>query len=328
MSISIGYLSFAHAAPSGVADAVGHSSAQVEKGPSDIFERLTQRRLLAPGEDVVSLVVTAAQKALARAHVSADQIDRLYGTVMPSEYVLPNCLFRVHQSLGLSADCQVIPVEAGFAGFIKNSQLAAEAVLLARASRVLVVCGSGLSRHVVPNSPAAQVVGDGAGAAVVGASEQWVFIDYLERTFTGDDDYHGMTLSSRMIERGGTETYHADERGLPIATFEIDERGARSFAKYGLPEPPRLASMLLKKHHLRPSDVTLVSHQGSKRLMEHWASEIGPRAHLLTMDRYGDPGVASIPMTLSERQSEIDTDWVVFLAPSPGAHFAAMLIRR
>jgi 3-oxoacyl-[acyl-carrier-protein] synthase-3 len=278
-----------------------------------MFEAVRERRIIAPDERVEDLMVRAGQRALAAAGRAPADVDRLYGYATIPEYVLPNGLFAVHRGLGLTSRAMVLPIDNAFTTFLTASVLAWEAIRAGHARCALVDVGSNWSRHVPATSQHVVVVGDGAGAAVLGPSDRLVLLDYAEETFTDDDDYHGMTVDFRA--------------GGPAPMYEIHEGGVRSFHAHGLVDPPRLARRLLDRHGIAPNEVALVSHQGSRRLMDHWADALRPKQYLHTLDQFGDMGLASIPVTLATCLDAVTAAYIVLIAPGPGAHFAALLMQ-
>lgn len=334
MGSSVGFLAFGCAVPPHVRthdDPLFQSIRSRTRDPVEgaiLFTGLRERRYLGPGERVEDLMVVAGQQALHAARLLPSAIDRLYGYASVSEYLLPNGLFKVHSELGLPSRAAVIPVDDGFTNFITGAVLGWEAIVAGRCRHVMVNCGSGWTRNTDYEKDYSLVIGDGAGAAVLGPSERLVLIDYAEETFADGDGYHGMNLKVRSHERDGVRQLQLDESGLPVPTYEINDGGVRSFMKHGMNAPPRLVRGLLEKHGVSPSQVTLVAHQGSRRLVDSWVQQIQPKHHIHTLDRYGDMTMASIPVTLATCSEEIATDYLVLAAPGPGSHFAALLIKR
>lgn len=273
-------------------------------------------------------MVVAGQRALSAAGLPPSAIDRLYGYASLSEYLVPNGLFKVHSGLGLSSRAAVIPVDDDFTNFITGTVLGWESIAAGRCRHIMVNCGSGWTRNANYEEDYSLVIGDGAGAAVLGPSERLVLIDYAEETYADDDYYRGMNMKVRIHDSDGVRQLRIDEGGLPVPTFEINDGGVRAFAAHGLRGPPRLVRELLEKHGISPARVTFVGHQGSRRLMDYWAQEIQPKHYVHTVDRYGDMTMASIPVTLATCAEEIATDYLVLAAPGPGIHFAALLIQR
>ena len=279
-----------------------------------LFYGNREHRCLAPGESLASLTAEAGRGALADAGVAPGQVDRLYGYVTVSEFVSPNALYQVHQELGLGAHTLVVPVQADFANFLLGAVLAWEALALGHARRVLVAVGAGWTRHVDLAQGHAPGIGDGAGAAVLGPGERLVLVDYAADTFS--DEYGAMTMRPRP------------EAGFAHPVYGLEpERGVQAFPKSGMEGPPQLVERLLRKHGLTADDITLVSHQATRKLLDHWNERIRPREHLHTLEDCGNMVIASIPVTLARHHRALRTKYLVLLGLGIGAHQLALLVR-
>lgn len=275
-----------------------------------MFSAAAARVCLGPGESLDPLLVQAATQAIASAGLTATDIDRVYGAVVLGSHVEPSPLYGLHRRLGLRRDAMVVPQGTNFSGFLSGLVLAAEAVRAGAARHVLVAVGSRMSPHVEPGSGYAVSIADGAAAVVVGPGERNVILDFATDTDGSLED--GTTL---------------DVRGSSV-TFDIAAEHLPGVHRYGVEEPPKLVSQLLARHGLHPSDVTLVAHQASRVLIDHWQRAIRPGQYLETFDKHGNATVASIPMTLATASSPIDRPYLVLLSPGMGMHATAVLVRR
>lgn len=281
---------------------------------ASLFYGNREHRCLAPGESLASLTAKAGRAALEDAGVRPEQVDRLYGWVTVSEYLSPNALYQVHQELGLGTHTLVVPVQADFGNFLVGALLAWEALRAGHSERALVVVGAGWTRNIDPSQGHALNIGDGAGAAVLGRGERLVLVDYAAETFS--DEYGAMTMRPRP------------EAGFAHPVYGLEpERGMRAFLSSGMEGPPRLVHRLLERHGLRAEDITLVSHQATRKLLDHWNERIRPREHLHTLEELGNMVVASIPVTLARHHRELRTPYLVLLGLGIGAHQVALLVR-
>ena len=281
-------------------------------GEHALFYGNRERRCLGPGESLAALTARAGAAALSDAGVKAGEVDRLYGYVSVSDYIAPNGLYEVHRDLGLGEHTLVVPVHAEFANFLLGVVLASEAIQAGHAGRVLVAVGACWTRSMDYTQGHSIGVGDGAGAALVGPSERLVLVDWAADTFSRE--YGAMALR------------RWPEKALDHPTYGIDpDAGIEAFLSTGMEGPPRLVRRLLDKNGVLPGDITLVSHQATRKLMDHWAERIGPRAY--TFEEFGNMVIASIPVTLAKYAREIRTPWLVLVGLGIGGHQMALLLR-
>jgi 3-oxoacyl-[acyl-carrier-protein] synthase-3 len=281
---------------------------------ASLFYGNREHRCLGPDESLASLTAKAGRAALEDAGVRPEQVDRLYGYVSVSEFVSPNALYQVHREVGLGSHALVVPVQADFGNFIMGTVLAWEAMLAGHSERALVAVGAGWTRNVDYAQGHAFGIGDGAGAAVLGVGERLVLVDYAADTFS--DEYGAMTMRPRP-EAG----FHTPVYGLEPS------RGVQAFLNTGMEGPPRLVERLLRKHGLTGEDITLVSHQATRKLLDHWNEKIRPREYLHTLEDCGNMVIASIPVTLARYHRELRTKYLVLFGIGIGAHQVALLVR-
>lgn len=283
-----------------------------------------ERRALAPGEKLVDLMASAARSALASARTSPSEIDRLIGYESLSEYLTPNGLYLLHRELELPARTMVLPLNCDFSNFVLGIAQAAEAIAAGRCGKALVVCGSNWTRFVDHTKPHAALAGDGAGAAVIGASERLAVVDYAVET--DSRSFELWTMKARVLEGPDGRYVRLGDDGLPAPTYELARDAAPAFLARGVEIPVRLARRLLAEHGVSPSEVTLIPHQ-TRALIDAWAAAIEPGAVLHTCESLGNMSHASIPVTLARRAAEVHTPYILLISVGTGSHFAVMLLR-
>jgi 3-oxoacyl-[acyl-carrier-protein] synthase III len=285
-----------------------------------LFYGNRERRVLGPGESLSALTAQAGRAALADAGLTVADVDRLYGYVAVSEFITPNALYAVHRELGLGPGALVVPVHADFVNFLMGVVLAWEGLRAGAVKHALVAVGSGWARSMDYRLGHAVGIGEGAGAAVVGAAParsedaRLVLVDWAADTFS--DEYGAMTLAARP------------ESGLDFPTYGISPtQGIQAFLSSGMNGPPKLVERLLAKHGVSPDEVTLMSHQATRKLLDHWAQAIRPREYLDTFEELGNMVLASIPVTLAKFHRELRTKYLVLMGLGIGAHQMALLVR-
>ncbi|MEU8270090.1 hypothetical protein AB0B89_23395 [Sphaerisporangium sp. NPDC049002] len=292
------------------------STVSVPTAESELFTGARTRRILGPGEDIEDLTVSACRRALSSAGVSPGQVDGLYGYVTVPEFVSPNGLFRVHRDLGLGRHALVVPLNCEFGTFVLALALAWEAMRAGRLTRALVAVGSNWSRHVDARNPHAGTIGDGAGAAVLGPSPNMVLVDWISDTHSAE--YGAMTMASRPEADGTART-----------TYRIEPAsGVDAFRTSGMDGPPELIGRLLDRHGIAASDVTVIGHQASDVLIDHWKERLHPARYHDTLSRYGNLTIASAAVTLGTVADLIDTPYLVLFGIGIGSYQIALLIRR
>lgn len=292
-----------------------------------LFTGMKERRYLSKGETLTDLMAKAGQQALCAAGLKAEQVDRLYGYASVSEFITPNALYKVHAELNLPSRTLVVPISGEFTNFITSVIQAWDAIAAGHCEYALVVCGGNYTKHMDYTKGHSLSIGDGAGAAVIGRSSSFTFVDY--ETETLGNEYGFMTMQCHVSTQNGIRSIIVDENNLPIPTYDIAaEEGIQAFLTLGTEGPPRLVKSLLKKHNLTGYHVTLIAHQASHNLMKYWDQEIKPKAYLDTFERFGNMTLASVPVTLASYYDQIASDYIVLFSLGTGFHQTALLIKR
>jgi 3-oxoacyl-[acyl-carrier-protein] synthase-3 len=247
-------------------------------------------------------------------------VERLYGYATVSQSLTPNGLFAVHRELGLPPGAMVLPLNNEFSNFIASAVLAWEAIAAGHCTYALVACGGNWTQHVDYTKPHSHVAGDGAGAAVIGPGPG--LLELAGYAFdTNSELYEVMSMAYRPGSKGGPGH-------VPTPLYEITGAGLRAFVEYGLGQPPRLVASLLERHGLRPEQITLITHQASRLMLDHLKKAIQPGAHFDTFSEYGNLSIASVPVTLSRYLERLATEYVVLVSLGTGLHTGVLLLRR
>ncbi|MEV0084156.1 hypothetical protein [Saccharopolyspora sp. NPDC050642] len=291
-----------------------------------VFRGLDRRRVLAKGERIEDHVVKAADAALGRAGLEPGDIDRLYGYITVPEYLTPNSLYQVHHLLRLPHEVMVVPINSEYSNFLLGVVHAAEAVEAGRARNSLVACGANWTGHMDYTKGHAVSIGDAAGAAVVGPSDRFVVVDHL--TQTASSQYHGLTMTMRTLHLNGLTLLPTDPvTGLPTPTYDMTQTGIEDLGGLVKDAVAVVALDLLKRNDVDPDQVTLMTHQGSRILMDHWNERIKPREYLDTLAEHGNMTVATYPVNLAYYLDDITTEYTLIVAVACGLHVTALLLR-
>lgn len=234
------------------------------------------------GETLTRFAVEAAQKALAKAGLSPEDMGLcLMATVTP-DCITPAQSCLVHQALGLPEDCPAFDLSAGCTGFLYAMETAA--ALLPRMSRpyALLIGGELLSRIVDMSDRSTCILfGDGVGAAVVKATQ--------------DAPWY-----AKLGARGEKDILWAPGPGSHPAWLHMS--GQEVF-KFALETVPRAARELLAKAGMDKDQVDwYVLHQANHRIVESVAKRLKvPLSKCYeNIALYGNTSAGTIPIALDE----------------------------
>lgn len=289
----------------------------------DLFQGYDQRRVLAPGEQLVDLMVEAARSALQRAALATADIDLLIGYASISTWEMPNELTAVATKLGLASTVPVVPINSEYSNFNHGVLIADALIAAGRATRALVVVGSNWTRYVDYHSPPAISVGDGAGAAVVGVSDDPALFRVRDAASDADPQYlGGMYVSADPTQPPLVPPTFAG----PV--FHLNDVGATAFKTFGVHRPPSLVQEVLGRNGISPSDVAFVGHQTSTVLNEAWQATLQPGVFVQTLATYANMTSASIPVNIDVCTDAITTTHAALVGLGPEPSCSVVLLER
>jgi 3-oxoacyl-[acyl-carrier-protein] synthase-3 len=293
---------------------------------TNLFTGYVDRRVLSEGESLLTIMSPAARAAVEDAGLELSDIDLLLGTASVSHFESPNGLCRLHRELGLPSDVWVLPMANDFSNF-NSCLMAADALVRAgRVKNALICVGGNWTRFVDYHTPQSISASDGAGAVVVGTSDdagRWEFVDY--ETVTESKYYASMFMGPDKVDRGkGSEDFFTKPY------FHITQEGINGFKEFGEAVPPQVALKLLARNGVEPADCTVISHQASSVLLEAWQKAIQPGQYIWTIEPYANMTVANIPVTLAwaSANQPISQDNLLLLGIGPEMHANAVLLKR
>lgn len=286
---------------------------------------IQKRRFAAPNEATSDLAAKASTAALDQAGTKASEIDYLIVTTSTGDYPLPPTSYVVQELLGAHrAACFDINVTCS--GFVYALALARGLVLTRPAARVLIASADLYSRTLdFSDRRTAILLGDGAGAAVVGAvPKRYGLLDFELRS---RGDAHRLI----RIEAGGSRspvTHEAITAGDHL--FRMEGRAVRDFV---IDEVPPAVTALLSRTGTTAEEIHhLIPHQPNGVLLTDLAGRLGlPRTRVhRTHTHFGNIGSASVPVTLDQanRAGDLaDGDLLLLAGFGGGMSIGACLLR-
>ncbi len=279
------------------------------------------RHIAGPDQAASDLGIPASLSALREAGVAAADLDLIIGATSAPDMIFPAMACLIQDRIG-ARRAGAFDLLAACSSFVYGVISAAQMIEAGVARYVLVVGSEVLTKLVDWNDRTTCVlIGDGAGAAVLGPSRGGAGI---LSSVVGADGAAGDLLK---LPAGGSRipmTAQAIAAGLHRA--RMDGQAVFRLAVQVVPEAIR---QVVRQAGLRMDDIKLiVPHQANQRILEAVA-----RAMDLPMDRvvstietYGNTSAASVPISLWEahRAGRIkDGDHLVLVAFGGGFTWAA-----
>lgn len=273
-----------------MADRVGVTAEWIERKT-----QISTRRYAAPGEATSDLAVRAAADALERANLPLEQIGYIIVSTSTGDYPQPPTAYLVQDALtAYGAACFDINVVCS--GFVYGLALARGLIALRPDTCALVIAAEVYSRILdFRDRRTAVLLGDGAGAAIVGAVPQPYGI--IDTDLRSRGDAHRLI----RVEGGGSRRPVSQETvAAGDHYFKMDGRGVRDFV---MDHVPHALAEFLDRTGTRSDQVDhFVPHQANGVLVQDLVERAGMTGALThrTLEKYGNVGSASVPVALDD----------------------------
>jgi 3-oxoacyl-[acyl-carrier-protein] synthase III len=293
---------------------------------------IRERRFFTYGQDTnASMAASAARQAMERASITAQDIDFVvYATITP-DYYFPGSAFLMQRELGLDT-IGILDIRAQCSGFIYALSVADQYIKSGAYKNILVI-GSEIQSTWTDKSTAgrgvAVIFGDGAGAAVVQATENpdhRVLSTHLHADGKYAEDLYVRDPGSSRPDRAATKEM-IDEGG-----FNVVMNGSAVF-KHAVVRFSEVIGESLTANGYQATDIDLlVPHQANIRISEYVRQQMGlPESKVFNnIDKYGNTTAASIPIALTEawEQGKVQPGNLICLAAfGSGFTWASALIK-
>ncbi|UQN30630.1 beta-ketoacyl-ACP synthase III [Brachybacterium kimchii] len=248
---------------------------------------IVTRRRASAEVGVADLAEQAGHEAIEASGVDASQIDAIIVSTISFPYATPSLATLLGAKLGSPAAI-AYDISAACAGFCYGIGQADALIRSGSARHVLVIGAEKLSDFVDPADRSISfLLGDGAGAAVLGASD----VPLVGPTVWGSDGENWSTI--RMT---GSLTDFRDGR-TPWPTMEQDGRTVFRWAVWHTAERIR---QMLSEAGLTVDDIDVfVPHQANMRIIDELAKQLRlPESVVVGRDiaETGNTSAASIPL--------------------------------
>ena len=251
------------------------------------------RHITGSGEGTATMAVEASRAALAAAGVAASEIDIIVLTTCSSDYLLPSSACLVQAALGCTK-AFAYDLAGACSGFVYGLEMARGYLSLHHDAKALVVGSETLSRIIDWKDRGSCILfGDGAGAAVLGWSEDGpsdVCHAYLRSDGAGYDV---------LVREGGTRVAPSgDPQPAPVLKM-----AGKAVFQFAIKVVPQIVEELCKSAGMSTSDIDLfIPHQANIRIIDSAAKRLGIKKEQVftNIETVANTSSASIPVAIDE----------------------------
>lgn len=255
---------------------------------------IKERHISAENEYTSDMAAIAAEKALSSSGLLPEEIDLVLCSTVSAEMVTPTVSCIIQKKLGL-VNSAAMDLNAACTGFVSAIIVAHQFIRSGTYKNILIIGADTMSKYTdYTDRTSCVLFGDGAGAAVVTASEEGGVMDF-EMGSDGSGGKHisipNLKFSDEDIERRGGEKKR---------TFWMDGSEVFKFAVRVMAESTR---RIVEKSGLSLDDIAMiVPHQANTRIIDGAIKRLKvPKERVFSnVERTGNMSSASVAVALCE----------------------------
>jgi 3-oxoacyl-[acyl-carrier-protein] synthase-3 len=256
---------------------------------------IKERRIAGDGEFTSDMGVKASEMAIERSGINKDDIDMIVcATISPDYFNMPSTATVIATKLGLN-QITAFDISAACTGFVYILSIAKAFIESGMKKNVLIVGAEKLSSITDYSDRGTCILfGDGAGAAVISATENKD--EAIMDVHTGSDGNYADLL---MSPNGGSGSIH-DEIGSEACFMKM--KGNETF-KVAVRTLTKDVVDILAENSVESSSIDhFIPHQANYRIIKAVgdALKLEEKQVVLTVHKYGNTSGASIPMAIND----------------------------
>ena len=288
------------------------NSAYIERFGTEAVESFAKmtgvvgRYVALPEQTTSDLAFVAASRLLDSIGWLRDDIDGFVFVTQTPDYILPATACVLHHRLGLGKNCIAFDMNLGCSGFVYGIFIAGSLCRKDHVKRVLL-CGGDISTRRVSekDKSAAMLFGDSGFAVALEYGESAPPWNFLFRT--DGSGYKNIIVPAGMFRHPvGNEEIREFGEGIWRGDHHLYMNGINVF-NFTISEVPASIKELMAQAGKTPEKVDmLVLHQANLFILKNVArmTKFPMEKVPVSMDRYGNTSVTSIPLTLCDALAE------------------------
>jgi 3-oxoacyl-[acyl-carrier-protein] synthase-3 len=258
---------------------------------------IKERHIAAKDEYTSDLGVNAAKIALERSGVALEDIDMVVcATISPDYFCMPSTATVIATKLGIK-NVTAFDISAACTGFVYILSIAKAFIESGMKRNVLIIGAEKLSAITDYTDRGTCILfGDGAGAAVISATEDKS--EAIVDVHTGADGEYADLL---MTPNGGSGSAHDSLSEESGACF-MQMKGNETF-KVAVRTLTKDVKEILEHNNITSESIKhFVPHQANYRIIKAVgdALKMTPEQVVVTVAKYGNTSGASIPMAIND----------------------------
>lgn len=230
-------------------------------------------------------------------------IDALLFVSQTPDYVAPSTACVLQARLGLSDDCLAYDINLACSGFVYGVSAALAYLANSGIQRVLLLCGDTVSKHCSPQDRGLVMLSYDAGSALLIDKDPDSGDRAMFKLRTIGQGYRSLIVPyGGYRHRIGSAERTEREPDVVRSDYDGYMNGAEVF-RFSITEVPKLVKDFKADFGIDYSQLDRhVLHQANIFIMKNIAKRVGISEDKMpvSIDRYGNTGAATIPLTIND----------------------------
>jgi len=271
---------------------------------------VVSRYVTKKGQTASDLAYAAASKLLSYKQIDVNSIGALVFVSQTPDFRLPSTACVLQKRLGLPKDCIAFDINLGCSGYVYGLQIISSIINSTNAQRGLLLVGDTINRLISPEDRSTCMLFGEAGAATLVGKRENVNPIYMAMRTDGNG-YKAIIVPSGACRNENVSS----ERviwgdGNIRSDYDLYMNGTDVF-NFTISEVPALINEFLHETNTSVEEYdSLVLHQANVYILKQVIKRINFPIEKtpISIDRYGNTSVASIPLTIADAFGEKDID--------------------
>ena len=253
------------------------------------------------------LAYVAAEKIIKDKNIDRSQIGVCIFVIQTPDYRLPATASVLHKRLGLSKDCLAFDINLGCSGWVYGMQVICSLMQNLPSQYGLLLVGDSPNKVIAPNDQTlAMLFGDSGVATLLEKNEAASPIYTACRT-------DGSGFKAIIIPSGAYRNRFASQKrvlqadGIVRSDYDECMDGMEVFT-FSIREVPILISQFTEANHFNLDEFDCYAfHQANIYILKQLIKKLklDKEKMPISIDRYGNNSVSSIPLTLCDYYGEV-----------------------
>jgi len=289
-------------------------------GKDDVqkFSKMTgvaSRHVTVQEQTASDLAYAAAEHLIKHKSIDASSIEVLIFVTQTPDYRMPSTACVLHHRLGLSKDCLAFDINLGCSGYVVGLQTISALMHSSNIKRGLLLVADTINKGIAPEDKSScMLFGDAGAATLLEKRQDSPAIHTAMRT--DGNGYKAIIIPAgayRNMDVPKEKTLWGD--GNIRSDYDLYMNGADVF-NFTLSEVPILINEFMADANTTVEDYdALILHQANvyilKQIMKR--TKFPKEKTPISMDRYGNTSVTSIPLTIADSYGSISNGGVRLL---------------